>query len=144
MIKNNTIQLGNFVKDRKGNVIKIDFIEHLENGYSTKIGMYQEDDDPEFLGFHPLTEYTDFAEPLKISGHWLIKLGFEEIEQDEESKYCLYSKNIVDEYYLECHYNSFEFIFSLRETNRMMPDETFYIPSKFKYVHQLQNFLNCL
>lgn len=47
MIDNKEIQIGHYVKDRKGNVIKIDFIEYLENGYSVKFGMYQEEKDSE-------------------------------------------------------------------------------------------------
>ena len=144
MIDNKEIQIGHYVKDRKGNVIKIDFIEYLENGYSTKFGMYQEEKDSEWFGVDPLTEYTDFAEPIEISGHWLIALGFVELESDAESRYYYYSKHLGEDYYLDIAYNPFDLIFSLRSNSNQKPDEVFYLPNKIKYVHQLQSFLNCL
>lgn len=145
MIDNKEIQIGHYVKDRKGNVIKIDFIEHLENGYSVKFGMYQEEKNSEWFGLHPFTEYTDFAEPIEISGHWLIVLGFEELEPDDESEYFYYSKHLGEDYYIDVAYSSFEeFIISLRSISNVMPDEVFYLPNKIKYVHQLQTFLNYL
>ena len=144
MIDNKEIQIGHYVKDRKGRVIKIDFIEYLENGYSTKFGMYQEEKDSEWFGMHPLTEYTDFAEPIEISGHWLIALGFEELEADSESEYYYYSKHLGSDYYVDVAYNPFDWIFSLRSVSNVMPNEVYYLPNKIKYVHQFQTFLNCL
>lgn len=143
MIDNKEIQIGHYVKDRKGDVIKIDFIEHLENSCSAKFGMYHKEDSI-FFGMHPLTEDTGFAEPIEISGHWLIALGFEELEPDDESRYCYYSKYLGEDYYLDIAYNPFDWIFSLRSISKMMPDEVYYLPSKIKYVHQLQTFLKCL
>jgi len=143
MIKNTEIQLGNFIKDRKGNFIKIDFIEHLEKEYSSKFGMYQEDDDTENYGLHPLTEYTDYAEPIILKGHWLIKLGFEELETDDNCEYFYYSKDIGNDIYLDVAFNETCPIFSLRAIYNIRRDEVFYLPNKFRYVHELQNFINC-
>ena len=144
MIDNKKIQIGHYVKDRKGNIIKLDFIEHLEDGYSSKFGMYKEEKTSEWFEMHPLTEYTDYAEPIEISGHWFIALGFEELEEDEESRYYYYSKQLADDYYLDVAYNPFDWIFSLRSVSNVMPDDRFYLPNKIKYVHELQSFLNCL
>jgi hypothetical protein len=144
MIKNSEIQLGNFIKDRGGNFIKIDFIEHLEKGYSSKFGMYQEEDDPEFYGLHPLTEYTDFAKPIILTGHWLIKLGFEELETDDNCEYFYYSKNIGNDSFLDIAFNETCPVFSLRIIYNIKREEVFYLPNNFMYVHRLQNFINCL
>lgn len=144
MIKNTEIQIGSFVKDRNGNIIQIDFIEHLENGYSSKIGMYQEKRDSEWFGMNPLTEHTEYVEPIEINAHWFTVLGFEEIETEEESRYYHYSKDLGNDTYLYVHYNCFDWMFSLRSVSNINADEVFFLYQKFKYVHQLQNFLNCL
>ena len=149
MINNKEIQIGNFVKDRRGNVIKIDFIEYLEEGYSTKFGMYQEEKDSEWFGVHPLTEYTDFAEPIEISVHWFVKLGFEELEKNEIDGYLYlyFSKHIKDDLYLDISFNHVCNVFSLkiiRVIHDIRKEEVFYLPNNFKYVHHLQNFINSL
>lgn len=73
MIKNTELRLGNFVKDRGDKVLRIDFMEHVQEGYSTKFGQLI------FIGgapVHPMTEYSDFANPILLTEEWLNKLGF--------------------------------------------------------------------
>lgn len=144
MIKNTEIQLGNFVKDRKGEVLRIDFIEHLEKGCSTKFGMYQEEEYSKLVRMHALTEYTDYSEPIEITGHWLVKLGFEELEESETDEYFYYSKQIKEDTYLDIAFNMKNPIMSLRVISNIRRDEVFYLPDNFKYVHQLQNFISSL
>jgi hypothetical protein len=73
MIQGKEIKIGNYLKDRGGKVLRVDFIEYVENGFDTKFGqkMFVEGQE-----VHPMTEYSDYAEPIKLSGEWLEKLGF--------------------------------------------------------------------
>jgi hypothetical protein len=76
-MKANELRIGNFVKDRGNKVIRIDFMEYQESGYSTKFGQRM------FLGeeeVHPMTEYTDYAIPIEITEEWLLKFGFTNID----------------------------------------------------------------
>lgn len=72
-MKASDLRIGNFVKDRGNKVIRIDFMEYQESGYSTKFGQRM------FLGeeeVHPMTEYTDYAIPIELTEEWLLKFGF--------------------------------------------------------------------
>lgn len=112
------LRIGNFVKDRGNKVIRIDFMEYQESGYSTKFGQRM------FLGneeVHSMTEYTDYAIPIEITEEWLSKLGF---TRDNETDYRWYllDKSIAydaDDNFIRIAY-SWEF-------------------GKRKYVHELQN-----
>jgi hypothetical protein len=73
MIQGKEIKIGNYLKDRGGKVLRVDFIEYVETGFNTKFGqkMFVEGQE-----VHPMTEYSDYAEPIELSGEWLEKLGF--------------------------------------------------------------------
>ena len=58
MIQSNELRIGNYVFDRGGKVLRIDFFEYLENGYSCKFGQKIGVDG--WGEVHPLTEYTDY------------------------------------------------------------------------------------
>jgi hypothetical protein len=116
MITANELRLGNFVKDRGGKVIRIDFLEHIQNGYDTKFGqlIFLEGNE-----VHPMTEYTDYAEPIQLTEEWLIKLGF--VSNPYQDRYEFNSLHIEcnkTKGYLELWIEDFPHI---------------------KYVHQLQN-----
>jgi hypothetical protein len=68
------LRLGNYILDRGGKVLKIDFMEYLQEGYDCKVGQ-----NIVFAGeeVHPMTEYTDYATPTPITDQWITKLGFE-------------------------------------------------------------------
>lgn len=69
MINPKELRLGNYVQDRGGKTIRIDFMEHVQEGYSTKFGQVVSDE------FHPLTEWTDHAEPIPLTEDILLKCG---------------------------------------------------------------------
>ncbi len=73
MIQGKEIRIGNYLKDRGGKVLRVDFIEYVENGFDTKFGqkMFVEGQE-----VHPMTEYSDYAKPIKINEEWLSKFGF--------------------------------------------------------------------
>lgn len=79
-----------------------------------------------------------------ITGEWLVKLGFEEIETDEDCRYARYSLHLGEDYYIDIALNSFDILISLRSVSNIMPDDTFFLPNRIRYVHQLQNLMNCL
>jgi hypothetical protein len=112
------LRIGNFVKDRENKVIRIDFMEYQESGYSTKFGQRM------FLGeeeVHPLTEYTDYAIPIEITEECLLKFRFQ--KRPEFSVY-----GLINEYGR----------FSIWLDGRFMI-ESQVIPKKIKYIHDLQN-----
>lgn len=73
MIKGKELRLGNLVKDRGEKVIRIDFLEHIQDGYDTKFGQLILLEGKEV---HPMTEHSDYALPIPITNDWLIRLGF--------------------------------------------------------------------
>ena len=73
MIKGKDLRLGNLVKDRGEKVIKIDFLENIQDGYDTKFGQLVFLEGTEV---HPMTEYSDYALGIPITIDWLIRLGF--------------------------------------------------------------------
>ena len=73
MIQGKEIRIGNYLKDRGGKVLRVDFIEYVQDGFDTKFGQKMFIEGQEV---HPMTEYSDYAEPIPITNDWLIKLGF--------------------------------------------------------------------
>lgn len=73
MIQGKEIKIGNYLKDRGGKVLRVDFVEYVEDGFDTKFGqkMFVEGQE-----VHPMTEYSDYAEPIILNEEWLLKLGF--------------------------------------------------------------------
>lgn len=37
-MKATELRIGNYVKDRSGKILRVDFIEYVENGFDTKFG----------------------------------------------------------------------------------------------------------
>lgn len=76
MIQGKEIRIGNYLKDRGGKVLRVDFLEYVENGFDTKFGqrMFVEGQE-----VHPMTEFSDYAEPIELSIEWLEKLGFQNV-----------------------------------------------------------------
>ena len=73
MIQGKDIRIGNYLKDRSGKILRVDFIEYVENGFDTKFGqkMFVEGQE-----VHQITEYSDYAYPIELSVEWLEKFGF--------------------------------------------------------------------
>lgn len=69
MLNSKDLRLGNFVKDRNGKIIRIDFIEHTQEGYDTKFGEFIDEE-------NVLSEYSDYAQAIPITKDWFIKFGF--------------------------------------------------------------------
>ena len=74
MVNPKQLRLGNYIKDRGGKVLRIDFMEHVQEGYDTKLGQIMQLEGQEV---HPMTEYTDYANPIPIIEEWLLRFGFE-------------------------------------------------------------------
>lgn len=77
MIQPNELRLGNYVQDRGGKVLKIDTFETTHNGeeYVLKVGQRMFVNGNEV---HPLTEYSDYLQPIPLSDEWLAKFGFDD------------------------------------------------------------------
>lgn len=73
MIQAKEIRIGHYFQDRAGKVLRVDFIETFEEGFNTKFGqkMFVKG-----IEVHPLTEYSDFANPIPLSAKWFEKFGF--------------------------------------------------------------------
>jgi hypothetical protein len=125
MIKGRELRLGNLVKDRGEKVIRIDFLEHIQDGYDTKFGQLIFLEGTEV---HPMTEYAYYANAIPITDDWIIRFGF--VRQDNNWK-------------------TLDLIFATVSWERLagfalsFDKESIYLPH-IKYVHQLQNFIYCL
>jgi hypothetical protein len=117
------LRIGNFIKDRGNKVIRIDFMEYQESGYSTKFGQRIFLNDEEV---HPMTEYTDYAIPIDINEEWLSKLGF---TRDDETDYRWY---ILDK----------SIAYAADDNSIRIADSWEF--GKRKYVHELQNLFFAL
>jgi len=75
MIQPNELRLGNYVQDRGGKVLKIDTFETTHNGeeYVLKVGQRMFVNGNEV---HPLTEYSDYLDPIPLTKDWLTRFGF--------------------------------------------------------------------
>lgn len=73
MVNPKQLRLGNYIQDRGGKVLRIDFMEHVQDGYDTKVGQLMQLEGQEV---HPMTEYTDYANPIHLTEEWLLRLGF--------------------------------------------------------------------
>lgn len=124
MIQGKEIRIGNYLKDRGGKVLRVDFIEYVENGFDTKFGqkMFVEGEED-----YPMTEYSDYAQPIILNEDWLIRFGAEKVNQSDWSLkfgglkfYCRYNK---------VWYSSIE---------------SLYLSDRLQYVHQLQNLYHSI
>lgn len=119
-MKSNELRLGNLVKDRGNKVIRIDFLEHIQDGYDCKVGqlIFLKGDE-----VHPMTEYSDYAKPIKITEDLLIKLGFScETIPGNQNEFRVYTKG--------------QFTFN---TNHGWWINGKQIKVQPKYIHRLQN-----
>lgn len=102
MIQARELRLGNWVKDRGGKYIRIDYFEHLQDGYSCKFGMsnYVEG----WGDLHDWTEYTDYADPIPLTPEILEKAGFEFLSFGGAGMFYYKDGVYVSEYmnYLNC------------------------------------------
>ena len=128
MIQGKEIRIGNYLKDRGGKVLRVDFIEYVENGFDTKFGqkMFVEGQE-----FHPLTEYTDYAQPIELTPEWAKRLGFEivsgGISYDKDRLSLYFGDTILSEKKGRTYFNSWAI---LEHTP--------------KHVHELQNLYYAL
>ena len=134
-MKANELRIGNFVKDRGNKVIRIDFMEYQESGYSTKFGQRM------FLGeeeVHPMTEYTYYAIPIEITEEWLLKFGFTNIDNTNiyvksMHKICAEKLKSLAVYIDENNYTIaiVDYYTGVEKTDLLHFD--------YEFVHQLQN-----
>ncbi len=123
MINTNEIRLGNYYQDRGGKWLRVDFIEYIEKGYSTKFGqkMYINNEE-----VHPMTEYSDYANPIELTKDWLVKFGFKQ-------------ENGIMSYVKE-DYTDIQIVYeTIAKFYRLYPRT-----NKIKYVHELQNLFYAL
>ena len=121
------LRLGNFVKDRGKKVIRIDFLEHIQDGYDTKFGqlVYLEGTE-----VHPMTEYSEFANPIPLTEEWLIKLGFGKSDDHVMSIMCVDDELSIEYDY---HFNRCFLVINAENNTELK------WLKHIQYVHQLQN-----
>lgn len=93
MVQGKEIRIGNYLKDRSGKILRVDFIEYVENGFDTKFGqkMFVEGQE-----VHRITEYSDYANPIELSGEWLEKLGFDlVVKEGNQGEFRIYQLNEI-------------------------------------------------
>ena len=73
-MKPHEINIGNYLHDRGGKVLRVDFKENWGEGLECKFGMNME-----VMGnpVHPLTEWLEHAKPIPITEDLLNDLGFQ-------------------------------------------------------------------
>lgn len=119
MIQPNELRLGNYVQDRGGKVLKIDTFETTHNGeeYVLKVGQRMFVNGNEV---HPLTEYSDYLDPIPLTKDWLTRFGFDKYPNEVWSL-LLWSPCLID--------RDGYFLFAMHGV----------IVTEIQYVHQLQN-----
>jgi len=134
MVQGKEIRIGNYLKDRNGKVLRVDFIEYVENGFSTKFGqkIFSEEE-----GI-PMTEYSDYAEPIKLTEEWLQKFGFEKTDDYVDIIYYEQKNRSKRRFYICFDYDVNVISFGLAVFDN-------YIPLiNLQYVHQFQNLYYAL
>lgn len=112
----NELRIGNFIKDRSGKILQIDWMEQDKVCQRMKI---------EGSEVHPLTEYFEYLRPIPLIEQWLKDFGFEKIE-----KYI---------YRIKCNkYSVYLYVYGLL-TVGIGQGESRINFTEIKYVHQLQN-----
>ena len=127
MIDPKELRIGNIVKDRGGKAIRVDFLEHIQDGYNTKFGQLVFLEGTEV---HPMTEYSDYANPIPLTHEILLKTGFQYDETDEQYTICS-----ID---FEASEEDVDRHFSLWSENKE-DFECYFADIPIKSVHQLQN-----
>lgn len=117
MVNPKQLRLGNYIHDRGGKVLRIDFMEYVRDGYDTKVGQLMHLEGQEV---HPMTEYTDYANPIPIIEEWLFRMGFE--------KDIFWSDYIFNDIFI-----------TLNDTDNTYMLDIDILHIKIQYVHQLQN-----
>ena len=120
MIQKQELRHNNFVKDRGGKTLQIDYFELDKVCQKVELQYGQ-------IG-HPLTEYFDYLEPIKITDEILSKTKPNLLEWFCEGSYML----VKDEEFGHC--------FKVRNASHTKEIEFGY----FRFVHQLQNLYFCL
>lgn len=137
MIQGKEIRIGNYLKDRNGKILRVDFIEYVENGFDTKFGqkMFVEGQE-----VHPMTEYSDYAEPIKLSEEWLEKFSF--VKTDDYIDIVYYEpKDRGNRTYYVC-FDHDVISFGLRVFRNCT--SLLYDDVNLQYVHQFQNLYYAL
>jgi hypothetical protein len=145
------LRIGNFVKDRGNKVIRIDFMEYQESGYSTKFGQRMVLGEEEV---HPMTEYTDYAIPIELTEKWMFDLGFKyqdrDVNRSDKKKERFYiSPRFGQEFWFEIQlpentpfkHSFVRFMWNIGGGNHFI-----HLPKghELKYVHELQNLFFAL
>lgn len=126
MIDARELRLGNYVLDSGGKVLRIDFFEHLQSGYDCKFGqrMFVASEE-----VHPMTDYTDSANPIPLTEQWLIDFGFGKVQN-------IYQRH--NQILLDPESNgSYKVKFWTHSISRAEP--LYQSNLAIRYVHQLQN-----
>lgn len=67
-MKSNELRVGNFIKDRGGNILRIDWLE------KNKI-CQQMWTESKTMELHPLTLSFEYCQPIPLTEEWLLKFG---------------------------------------------------------------------
>ena len=121
MIQGKDLRLGNYVKNRNGRVIRIDYLSHVQEGYDTKFGQFVEIEDGET---EDISEYASHAEPVEITEESLTMIGFRKL-----SSPCYQWGN-----------DFFGFEFPVDKSARVHSGFHGTAKIRFRCIHELQNF----
>ena len=133
---NRELRLGNYVMDRGGKVIRIDFFEHLETDNDCKFGQKMFIGDQEV---HPLTEYTSHAKHIPLTPEWLERFGFELDKEQECYIIC------VDEYWCYLLIDANDMSAAIQSTTEEKTGIAVCLNLPLtQYVHQIQNLFYSL
>lgn len=120
MIDAKSLRIGNYFYDRGGKILKLEFWDGPgKMAQNNVIGG---------ITFHPLTEYTEHANPIPLSGDILIKAGFTKASASPDSVFSInYDGKALIGYWLDGVVNVGEFA-----------------PKNIKYLHEIQNLYYAL
>jgi len=137
MIQGKEIRIGNYIKDRGGKILRVDFIEYVENGFDTKFGqkMFVEGQE-----VHSMTEYSEYADPIELSEEWLEKFGFVKTDDYGDIIYYEPKERGNRSYYVCFDHGAISFGLSVFGTCTSL----LYDDVNLQYVHQFQNLYYAL
>lgn len=110
-MKPNSLRIGNYVYDRGGKILKIDYWE--------RPGMVAQNMVIEGITVHPMTEEVKYLKPIPLTEDWLIKFN---IKKMPESEYTINTYNLAG------------FKLWMKDGKFLFNDQI-----SIEYVHQIQN-----
>jgi hypothetical protein len=129
-MKANELRIGNFVKDRGGKILRIDWFEQDKVCMEMRL-----EENP----VHPLTEYFNYLRPIPLTPQILFKAGFVNHRQNE------YLLSMQPDFHLSISFivqGAFPCL--IKDAEMSFENAQIIGLNEIKYLHNLQNLVHSL